>query len=187
MKKTLALLLALVLIVASAPAAFATSETSQSIKLTTTVPSAAYTLNIPTDTEIVYGAKDTSIGYLTITDSRGFFEGKNVKVELKGDKFSSKTTSTYIPYSVGVNYTSDLNTSDPATSHHETAYNSGRWMIFRGTNNGNVERLAYDSYGGTECYVGDLGILISASAWCKALAGDYTSTITFTASVTSAS
>lgn len=180
MKKALALLLALVLIVASAPAAFATS---QSTKLTTTVPGATYTLNVPKDTVIPYNATDTSIGYVTVTESSGFATGKNLEVTLEYSAFTSENVSTTIPYTVAYSSVSSLDSSEPGISHlsGSDALNP---MIFKGSNAGTVARLAYGGYiGGSTNYVGDLGIKITSSAWGKALAGDYTSTITFNASV----
>lgn len=183
MKKTLALLLALVLIVAMAPAAFATS---QSTKLTTTVPGATYTFTIPKDTEIVYNATDTSIGYVTVTESSGFATGKNLEVTLEYSAFTSEDVSTTIPFSVYCSSTNDLSASEPTTSHSNyIAINSS--ITFKGSNDGTVNRLASASSTAQNKYVGDLGIRITESAWGKALAGDYTSTITFTASVVSAS
>lgn len=179
MKKTLALLLALVLIVAMAPAAFATS---QSTKLTTTVPGATYTLNVPKDTVIPYNATDTSIGYVTVTESSGFATDKNLKVTLEYSAFTSENVSTTIPFLVKYNSTNDLSNSEPTTSHSN--YNSS--ITFKGSNDGTVNRLASAGLNAQNKYVGDLGIIIDASAWGKALAGDYTSTITFTASVVSA-
>lgn len=66
MKKAIALLLAVMLVVSMAPAAFASTTT-----LTTTVPGAAYEFSIPADTTIEYNALDTSIGYLEVTESAG--------------------------------------------------------------------------------------------------------------------
>lgn len=180
MKKALALLLALVLIVSIAPAAFATT---QSTKLTTTVPGATYTLNVPKDTVIPYNATDTSIGYVTVTESSGFAEGKNLYVDLTHDDFTSAEVATTIPYTVHYDATTSLSASTPATSH--SSYAAIGSLTFKGTSSGTVDRLAFSS--STERYIGDLGIKITKSAWGKALAGDYTSTITFTASVVSAS
>lgn len=188
MKKTLALLLALVLIVAMAPAAFATS---QSTKLTTTVPGATYTLNVPKDTVIPYNSTDTSIGYVTVTESSGFATGKNLQVTLEYSAFTSENASTTIPYTVAYSPTKKLSDTESAETHSETKYISP--MTFNGQNDGTVLRLARDNDTYTSngvnyhYYVGDLGVIIYASAWGKALAGDYSSTITFTASVVSAS
>lgn len=186
MKKTLALLLALVLIIATAPAAFATS---QSTKLTTTVPGANYTFTIPKDTEIAYNATDTSIGYVTVTESSGFALGKNLQITLEYSAFTSEDTSTTIPYVVKYSETKKLSDTESAETHVGTTYLSP--MTFRGQNDGTVSRLAYDDNTYTSngisyhYYVGDLGVIIAAGDWGKALAGDYTSTITFTASVVS--
>lgn len=122
-----------------------------------------------------------------MTESSGFAEGKNLAVKLNGVMcFSSETVSTKINYRVQYSSTSDLTASEPTTSHTGT-HNSlslGQDIYFIGTNDGTVERLASSNTTNTEgSYIGDLGIVISASDWGKALAGDYTGTITFTATV----
>lgn len=177
MKKTLALLLALVLMVATAPAAFATSETSNSTKLTTTVPEAKYTLTIPTDTVIPYNATDTSLGYVTVTDASGFAVGKNLQVTLEYSAFTAENVDTTIPYTIKYSVAHNIGDTEKASSHTEDVYMSP--MIFRGKADGTVNRLASITGG----YVGELGVRILSSDWGKALAGNYTSTITFTASV----
>lgn len=58
MKKLTTLVLALALAASLAVPAFAANTTT----LTTTVPAATYTLNIPADQEIPFGAMETNIG-----------------------------------------------------------------------------------------------------------------------------
>ena len=73
MKKTLSFLMALVLVLSLGTMAFADGTTT----LSTTVPPATYTLNIPADQEITFGATRAEIGNVTVSDSSGFAEGKN--------------------------------------------------------------------------------------------------------------
>ncbi len=77
MKKLLSLALALLMLASVATVALASTTT-----LTTTVPPATYTLNIPADQEIPFGAVSTEIGAISVTDGTGFAEGKNLKVML---------------------------------------------------------------------------------------------------------
>ena len=83
MKKLTTLVLALALAASLAVPAFAANTTT----LTTTVPAATYTLNIPADQEISYGAISTNIGNVTVTDSASFAEGKNLEVTVTKDSF----------------------------------------------------------------------------------------------------
>ena len=96
MKKLTTLLLALALSASLAVPAFAANTTT----LTTTVPAATYTLNIPADQEIPYGSTETNIGNVTVTDSASFAEGKNVEVTVTTSDFKSDTTDTTIAFTL---------------------------------------------------------------------------------------
>lgn len=103
MKKALALLLAVMLVVSIAPAAFASTTT-----LTTTVPGATYEFSIPADTTIEYNALDTSIGYLEVTESAGFAVGKNLQITIEYGPFTNADGSSTIPYYIYADDTSKL-------------------------------------------------------------------------------
>lgn len=178
MKKTIALLLAVMLVVSMAPAAFASTTT-----LTTTVPGAAYEFSIPADTTIEYNALDTSIGYLEVTQSSGFAVGKNLEITIEYAPLSNADGSSTIPYKIYTYYTSKLDETKSYASH-SVLKESGKTFIFEGMNDGHVKRLAnYQTGSSTPLYHGDLGVIISKEAWGKALAGEHTSIITFTAAV----
>ena len=81
MKKFIAIALAVLTVLSFSTVAFAADTTT----LTTTVPDATYTLNIPADQEIAFGTIDTDIGSMTVTNSSGFAEGKNLQVSLTFD------------------------------------------------------------------------------------------------------
>ena len=74
MKKLLAVVLAMLTVFSFGTVAFAANTTT----LTTTVPDAEYTLNIPADQEIPFGATSTDIGNVTVTNASGFAVGKNL-------------------------------------------------------------------------------------------------------------
>ena len=164
MKKIIALLLVLALMVSVAPAVFASTTT-----LTTTVPAATYTLSIPADTTIEYNATCTSIGYVHVTESSGFAVGKNLKVTMEYGPFvNTSNPESTIPYTICAEDTNKID--DTATySTHDYARVSGSSLVFRGLNNGQVERLAHQS---TTYYYGDLAVHIEKAAWGKALGGD---------------
>lgn len=170
MRKTLSFLLAVLLVVSMAPAAFAENATPGSTTLTTTVPAATYTLNIPADTTIPFGAESTSIGNLTVTDSSGFAEGKNLAVTVEYGEFTSKNVSTTIPYTLII---CGLTASD------STALSSGKVLPFKGQSNGEVKEQALYA----NKYISSMEIEVKSANWGKALGGDYSSLITFTAEV----
>lgn len=179
MKKALALLLAVMLIVSMAPAAFASTTT-----LTTTVPDATYEFSIPADTKVEYNATCTSIGYVHVTESSGFAVGKNLEITMEyGPFINISNPESTISYKICADDTTKIDDTATYSTHNYTRL-SGSSFVFRGLNNGQVERLAYESYSNAATYYyGDLAVHIEKAAWGKALGGDYTSTITFTAAV----
>ena len=76
MKKIISLALVMALMLAMGTMAFAEKTTT----LTTTVPDAEYTLNIPANQTVPFGAQSTEIGNVTVSDSSGFAVGKNIQV-----------------------------------------------------------------------------------------------------------
>ena len=94
MKKLASFLLVLAMILSMGTLAFADGTTT----LSTTVPAAQYTLNIPADQTIPFGATSADIGNVTVSDSSGFAVGKNIKVTVTYDAFSSSDVSTTIPF-----------------------------------------------------------------------------------------
>ncbi len=181
MKKLLSLALALLMLASVATVALASTTT-----LTTTVPPATYTLNIPADQEIPFGATETDIGSITVTDAANFAEGKNLRVTLTYDAFSSSAVTTKIPFTV-VLKDSTSSPSSPIIDDLEKAIPSGKFMTFKGKSDGKIEeystlrgKAGYYSY---DLKFDDTMVSITSINWGKALAGDYTATITFTAEV----
>lgn len=188
MKKFSALILALALLASTLPAAFATNATPNTTTLTTTVPSASYVLNIPADQTITFGETITYIGNVTVTDSKNFAEGKNVAVTVEYTPFAAEAEeiSTTIPYTL---YQS---TAASRGEHNNTTVichlASGGKMTFEGKTDGTVGELAkFSSTGGgiagKAYYMKNLYVSIASRDWGKALAGNYKSTITFTAEI----
>lgn len=176
MKKLTTLVLALALAASLAVPAFAANTTT----LTTTVPAATYTLNIPADQEIPFGAMETNIGSVSVTDSAGFAEGKNLKVTLTYGDFTCEDTSTKIPFRIRFrdkSYTAN-------TNKYMLDVASGEALTFKGQASGETEK--YMPFGSDTIYVANqMLIRMSSTDWGKALAGNYSATITFTAEVVS--
>ena len=182
MKKIFAILLAVTMFASMAIVASAAENTTT---LTTTVPAASYTLNIPADQEIEFGSFKTDIGTPTITNSAGFANGKNVQVTVTYTEFTSDAVSTTIPFSMWI-----------ATQQKEYAeaksLPSGGILTFYGNYDGTVDEVPkndfrYDDsiYGPLHerLIVDEMYIAVYDGNWSKALAGEYTATITFTAEV----
>ena len=166
MKKLFAILFAVAMLASMATVASAASTTT----LTTTVPAASYTLNIPADKEIEFGKTFTSLGNLTVTNETGFAEGKNLKVTITYSDFSCENVSTTIPMTIIASY---------EDTYGSVTIASGDSLLFRGWSTGELLLPRDESSNNLEY----LGVEIDSEDWGKALAGEYTATITFTAEV----
>lgn len=173
MKKAMAILLAMLMLIPFATIAFAANTTT----LTTTVPGAAYTLNIPSDQEIAYGATSTKIDAPTVTDSSGFAVDKNLYITATYSAFSSPTTDTTIPFSLYISGEGTLET-----------WSSGKRLKFLGQANGTVAtNITFsNSFSNKDITSEKCSISIYSADWGKAAPGNYTATITFTTEVANA-
>ena len=174
MRKTIALILVVCTLLSFAVAASADSFTSTTT-LTTKVPAASYTMKIPADQTIKYGAEITKIGIVTIVDSEGFSAKKNVEVTVGFTEFTSKGVDTTIPYKIiavlGGNYINDTEFVLRFEGQQDGTVKSKATSIISGVTNNSSDTLDH------------MAIMISSDAWADALAGDYTSTITFISKV----
>ena len=183
MKKIFAILLAVTMFASMAIVASAAENTTT---LTTTVPAATYTLNIPADQEISFGATKTDIGNVTVTNASAFATGKNLKVTLNYEPFASDEVATVIPFKVGM------------VSGYSKPFDvlSGSSITFYGKADTTVEETAreiftFESFNAsgstnTSQYTDNADafcVYVNSADWGMALAGDYTATITFTAEV----
>jgi type 1 fimbria pilin len=180
MKKLFAILLAVTMLASMATVVSAAEGTTT---LTTTVPAATYTLNIPADQKIEFGALETDIGTVTITNSKGFAYGKNVEVTMQYSEFTSTQTSTTIPFSIM------LKPADPS-SYKSVTLDSGSTLDFSGRPDGSVYEHTYYRFTSKDTMntasdeeIKSLYLVVPVNNWGKALAGEYTATITFTAEV----
>lgn len=179
MKKLIAIVLAVMLAVSCSIAVSAANATPNTTTLTTTVPDAEYTLNIPADQEIPFGAISTEIGSISVTDSSSFAVGKNLEVTLTYDDFTCEDVTTTIPFTVKLNATNPSNLGDATVE-------SGGKLVFQGRSNGEVYEYATKKYIDSEGQMDITKISVNSADWGKALGGDYTATITFSAEVVAA-
>jgi len=166
MKKLTTLVLALALAASLAVPAFAANTT---------------TLNIPADQEIPFGATETNIGSISVTDGTGFAVGKNLKVTLTYDVFTSETADTKIPFLIKLGWQS-------STGKYYVDVSSNDPIIFKGKVTGEISKFSQVRSGTTSTFDNDADrtlVAIASTDWGKALAGDYSATITFTAEVVS--
>ena len=184
MKRLLALLLAVIMVTSMVVTVSASelNQTPGSTTLTTTVPAATYTLNIPADTTVEFGKEITGLGNVTVTNSGNFAKGKNLEVTVAYDAFKPDldSISTTIPFSL--KYSTVLNGYLTSASDGKA---SGGAFVFRGRVDGTVSEQAVTDVdiNGKETYVTQLGVYVSSTNWGKALAGNYTATISFTSEV----
>lgn len=171
MKKLFALFLAVMMVVS-----MATVVSAETTTLTTTVPDAEYVLNVPKDQEITFGATSTDIGEMTVTEAKGFAKGKNLSIAIAYDTFKSEDVSTTIPFQVKV--VQDVNDVN-------TIWDNGKALVCLGQADGTVTPAAQFTPEGSEnLYDADsYFVTINSEDWGKALGGEYSATITFTAEV----
>ena len=182
MKMIFAILLAVTMLASMATVASAAENTTT---LTTTVPSATYVMNIPADQQIEFGATSTMIGTVTLANGDGFAASKNVAVTVKYDAFKSDAATTTIPFSLTAKTTSGTLNYKTITILSEDT------LLFKGLSDGTVSEKAekeftYETYAGggkSMMPVDELYLTVKSSDWGKALGGEYTATITFTAEV----
>ena len=172
MKKVLTLALAVLMACSMSVTAFAATTT-----LTTTVPEATYTLNIPANQEIPFGTTSADIGTISVTESAGFAKGKNLDVTITYGPFTATGISTEIPYNIVLagNVTASENDD-------EIAIASGDKIHFLGRSTGAVSTYPVDK-DNHEYLTASLVFNALSTDWGKALAGEYSTTITFTAEV----
>lgn len=175
MKKIFAILLAVTMLASMATVASA-AENIKTTTLTTEVPAATYTLNIPADQEIPFGATITDIGELSISNSAGFAEGKNLQITLSYSDFACANVSTKIPFKVFAAPQEHIDDEMAEIYLVET----GNTVVFKGQSNGTVRTYASAINNNS---MSNIAVQVKSEDWGKALAGEYTATITFTAEV----
>lgn len=184
MKKIFAILLAVTMLASMATVVSAAENTTT---LTTTVPAASYTLNIPKEVKVDFGAKSTDFGNITVTESSGFAVGKNLNVTVTYGAFECENVSTTIPFAFKAWNADAFQTPDDST----VDYPSGSYITFYGKSDSTVGEYAkaifgFNNEGTGEDRLADIDtfkVNVLSADWGKALAGDYTATITFTCEV----
>ena len=176
MKKLFAILLAIAMLASMVTiVSAAETATTKSTTLTTIVPAASYVLNIPENQEIPYGQTITEIGGISITDGVSFAQGKNVKVTVTYNEFVSEAVETSIPFQIKLYSTRSLESTDSKDVP------TGSSLVFAGKRDGTVAQ--YCTNANTSNWGDITKTYIASDDWGKALAGEYTATITFTAEV----
>ena len=168
MKKLISALLVVMMVMSMATVASADNTTT----LTTTVPAATYTLNIPANQEIPFGTNESDIGNVTVTDANGFATGKNLKVTITWDDFVCSNVVTTIPFIMQTNNSKVMVSYDMLSEFS---------ILFEGSDDNGVAENAYTVEG--KNLVTSLSVKVKSEDWGKALAGEYSATITFAAEV----
>ena len=164
MKKIIAFLMVIAMMIPMATVASASTTT-----LTTTVPAAEYTLIIPEDTTVEFGTLFTQLNpMVTVSNAKGFANGKNLAVTVNYDAFKCEGVSTTIPFKL-----------TPNSDSGSRAWDSGTSIIFEGKTDGTVATTAKWGTLGLPY----IGVKVLSDDWGKALAGTYTAVLTFTSEV----
>lgn len=176
MRKLVSLALAILLVLSMTVIASAESTTT----LTTTVPAASYTLNIPADQVIDFGATSTEIGIPTVSDSSGFASGKNIRLTVTTTPFSAPGVSTTIPFILHGKFRNSEAASGMENQEHDITQDAP--LYFRGQSTGEVESAPTPATNSGHT-LRNLYVNITSASWGLALSGEYTATITFSAEV----
>lgn len=162
MRKLIALFMVIAMMIPMATVASASTTT-----LTTTVPAAEYTLIIPEDTTVEFGALFTQLEpMVTVSGAKGFASGKDLAVTVNYDAFRCEGVSTTIPFQL-------------APNSQGKGWESGTSIIFEGKTDGTVATTAKWGTLGLPY----IGVKVLSDDWGKALAGTYTAVLTFTSEV----
>ena len=174
MKKILALALATITALSCSMVAFA--STTSSTTLTTTVPAATYTLNIPANMEIAYKAIQTPIGSVSVSDAGNFGLGKNLKVTLTLNPFECDNVETVIPYHMLFESEGGLGGIVINPPYNDS-------ITFKGLQGGGLQEYCQVEVEESYYDLNRTVVCIELEDWEKALAGNYTSELVFTAEV----
>ena len=171
MKKLLVFAMALLLVLPMATVVSAATTT-----LTFTVPEAEYTLVIPKSVEIPYKATRAEIGRISVKDTAGFAELKDLVVYVTLTPFTSPTTDSVLPYT--------LSGQQAAAGSKEYFFEDSFWIVFEGQEDGTLSKVTKfmvnnEITGADMWYVN-----FEENAWDALKPGDYTGYITFDAQVT---
>ena len=171
MKKILALVIGLLLIVPMATVVSAASTT-----LTMVVPEAEYTLVIPKNQQISYRSKGEVLGGVSVKDTAGFSEGKDLEVTVTAAPFTCSTTDTELSYT--------LSAQQATAGGKEFELGTNFRIVFQGKSDGSLDTLSKvitKSSGAQSFDV--LEIDFNDADWDDLKPGEYTATITFKAKV----
>ena len=160
----------------------ATAFASDQTVLTTTVPDATYTLNIPADQEIPFGTTGKNIGTVEVKNASGFAKGKDIKITATYDEFVNESVETTIPYNLEYYF----EYTQPITGKMFSKYiNLKEAIYFKGQSDGSVQNIPkyYDEVSKVPLTLETILFSADSEDWGKALGGEYSSTITFTSEI----
>ena len=167
MKKLMALLLVMILMLSTVCVASADTTT-----LTFTVPEAKYTLLIPQNAEIPYGTETQFLGTVGVRNESGFKEGMNLRVTVSASPFTCATTDTVMAYT--------LSGDQGIPNGKEMNLGTNFSLLFFGKDNGNLHGPFVE---GTDFMFDVLFINFKAEDWDTLKPGDYAAAITFNAEI----
>lgn len=154
MKKLIAMILGLVLILSMSTTAFAAGDQTGSTTITAEVPEPTYTIVIPADMTLEFNnTEKQTIGYFTVSDTASIPEGKSIMCEVVVQDLKCGTNTIPVTY-----FVDGLEISG---SYSDYLLHSSIPGIVRSR----------------------LDAQVAAASWASAEPGTYTATITFNFSI----
>lgn len=172
MKRVVSAFIAVVLLVCFPVTAYATSTT-----ITANVPAPSYELAIVEHMNLSYGNKGADFSPPGVVSSSGFKEGTALKITISyTGEFTCEGVETTIPYTFAIiNY-------DELQSGNYDMWKSGDSLYYYRTEDGGVTESGVRDDGTDSLFS---WLTIVPGSWELALPGEYTTTITYEASIIS--
>lgn len=160
--------------VTETPEVTATPESSDTpTSGTANVPVPSYTLTIPAEQTVPFGAQTYSLALPTVSEATGFSAGQAIALTIDHTAFISDTASTAIPFAVKA----------VATDSAEHALDEGA-VCYRALDDGSAAATPSLVFsGGDSVELSQLALHFAAADWQRALGGEYSADITFTTTI----
>lgn len=172
MKRVVSAFLAVVLLACFPVTAYATSTT-----ITANVPAPSYELTIVEHMNLSYGSKGADFSPPIILNSSGFKEGTALKISISyTGEFTCEGVETTIPYTFAI-----VNYEELQSGNYEM-WNSGDSLYYYRNADGCVSEEGSTESGKSGLFS---WLTIVPGSWELALPGEYTTTITYEASIIS--
>ena len=170
MKKILAILLVMALMV---PMATFASAAENTMTLKTTVPAASYTLSIPATMEVPFASEEVKFALPEVIESSGF-QGRDLRIYIS-DMAAIGDDNYRLPMQIVANPDEEA----PAIDLMEE---KAMYFIFT-DESGSLDNVCYVAEGGAVGQLDSMSLLFEKEDWYKLSPGEHTGFIEFTSEV----